>query len=443
VLDEFAQGLHPLLVIEAPPGHGKSEAVSRNLPAYLLGKFPSTRIIACSYTGDLARDMNRDVQRIIETEAYHDIFPATRLASKGNRTQEGQERRNTDTFDVVGHRGIYKAAGVGMGITGRRFDFGIIDDPIKDRETANSATMREAIWRWFTGVFLTRRSREGRVLLTATRWHEDDLTGRIRQRENLFGKLSILTLPALATPRRQHSDDPRQVDEALWPWFKSAAQLKEDREIEPRDFDALYQQNPRPEGGTEWPESFFGSHIWFEEWPRDILFWVLACDPSKGKDAKAGDFSAFVELALTRDGQIWIDAHLERVHLSLICERIVQLYMARRHAAIAIETNQFQEMLAVMLGTIAKERKLVFPMFGINNALKKEVRIRRIGPYLAQRKLRFKAKSHGTRQLVQQLRDFPVGEHDDGPDGLEMGLRMLMSLLGKKHEKGRPMPVAA
>jgi hypothetical protein len=172
-LDDFCEGRRRRPLIQMSPGHGKSECGSRNLPAFMFSRNPDLCVIACSHTTDLAAKMNRDVQHILASERYHGVFPATRLC----RTTDTEGRHNADMFDVAGRRGIFKSAGFGGAIAGRRFDVGIIDDPIKYRLAANSTVVGEAVWRRFASTIHTRQAKDAGILLTLTRWHEDDLAG--------------------------------------------------------------------------------------------------------------------------------------------------------------------------------------------------------------------------------------------------------------------------
>ena len=243
-LNDFALGRIKRLMVFAPPRHGKSELVSRRLPAYIFGINPDARIIAGSYAADLARQMGRSVQRIMDSQEYQHTFPNTKLEGSNVRTvSDGRWLRNSDEFEIVGRKGFYKCSGVGGGITGRGFDFGIIDDPVKDAAEAWSETVRNAVWEWYTQVFLTRQEGNASILLTMTRWHHDDLAGRILAAE--ADRWDIVRFPAL-------SDD--YAGGALWPEKYSREWLENQKQsIGPRSFEALYQQRPAVSGGGVWP----------------------------------------------------------------------------------------------------------------------------------------------------------------------------------------------
>ena len=181
-LDKFLEDVQnkksPRLIICMPPRSGKSEIVSRRFPAYAFGRNPELQIIATSYSSDLSQRFNRDVQRIIDDEAYFEVFPGTTLAGKKvNAETRGSYIRTSDLFEIVGHTGVYRSAGVGGGITGQGADILLIDDPLKDRAEANSATIRNSIWDWYTSTAYTRLSPGGGVIVMATRWHpiKDDV----------------------------------------------------------------------------------------------------------------------------------------------------------------------------------------------------------------------------------------------------------------------------
>jgi len=181
--------------------------------------------------------------------------------------------------------------------------------------------------------------------------------------------------------------------------------------------------------GSEWPGEYFTPDIWFDDWPRcDIK--VLALDPSKGKDSKHGDYSALVLLGRCLEtGILYCDGDLARRPTSRIIQEGLELYRRADPMAWAIETNQFQELLADEIARVGQDTGLMPAIVPLVNTVNKQVRIRRIGPYLARHALRFRHGSPGAELLVQQLREFPEGDHDDGPDALEMAIRVMGQLL--------------
>ena len=215
--------------------------------------------------------------------------------------------------------------------------------------------------------------------------------------------------------------------------------------------------------GAEFLAEWFGPGIWFDAWPKaaDVLLKVIALDPSKGKDARVGregqggDYSAFVILYLAKDGTLYCDADLDnRRTLPAIVATGLELYQRHKPDAFACEINQFQELLAAeFLRSAAKHQPpVILPLWGWDNRVNKEVRIRRLAPILAgvDGRIRFKADSPGATLLVNQLRDFrapphPSGYHDDGADALEMAVRMLLHLMAGTRaphaDRGGPKPM--
>jgi hypothetical protein len=254
-LQRFTNGEITRLMIFVPPQHGKSEIATRRFPAFQLGKKPKSRIAICSYSATLAMSFNRDVQRIIDDEKYHDVFPDTILNESNVSTNaQGSYLRNSEIFETVGFRGFIKTVGVGGSLTGTPIDIGIIDDPFKDREEAMSIRIREKVWSWYTDVFETRLHNESQQLIIMTRWDPDDLAGRILRRDG--SKWAVISYPAI----KEHDNDydPRQIGEALWPEKHSLERLSLIRDTSPITFNSLYQQDPKPSTGSlvfpEWSE---------------------------------------------------------------------------------------------------------------------------------------------------------------------------------------------
>lgn len=238
------------LMIFVPPQHGKSEIVSRNFPAWALGRNPNLKITGCSYSADLAEKFSLSIQRTIDSHEYQSIFSDTWLnGSPGHEERQRAFIRNTDYFETVCHSGFYKAVGVGGGLTGTPVDIAIIDDPVKDAKEALSPTIRQRVWDWYNTVLTTRLHNESRQLFIMTRWHEDDLAGRILKAEP--DDWTVIVIPALCETEHDGAlMSKRQPGDALWPEKHSLAKLLKQKARSPRDFSALYQQRPVIDGGN-------------------------------------------------------------------------------------------------------------------------------------------------------------------------------------------------
>jgi predicted phage terminase large subunit-like protein len=195
-------------------------------------------------------------------------------------------------------------------------------------------------------------------------------------------------------------------------------------------FEREKQNSPINPEMCEWPEAYFDETIWFEQWPADLIVKTMALDPSKGGDARSGDYSALVMLGVDRQGVLYVEADLARRPTPQMVADAVEWFGRFRPDVFGVEANQFQDLL---LGEFEAEFRrhgiLGARPAPINNQISKLVRIRRLGPFLSSRRVRFKAGSPGTRLLVEQIEEFPIGDHDDGPDALEMAIRLAADLL--------------
>ncbi|EFB71980.1 phage uncharacterized protein domain protein [Providencia rustigianii DSM 4541] len=281
-LDRFIikmmNGERPVIILGAPPQHGKSDIVSRYLPAYIFGKYPDLRIAGLSYGKDLASDMNRDVQRIMMSDEYAALFPLSCLNAKRVVTIEVEAKRNSETFEIVGRKGTYISQGVGGPLTGKKVDLGIIDDPIKNAKEALSPTTKQSVWNWYVSTFKTRLSKNSGEIIMATRWATDDLSGRVIENNK---KAIVLEFPAI-------NDD----GEALVPELHPIDKLLETKAILGDYFwSAMYQQKPKPGDGQIFHEEFARYYL-----PKDlpesfdeiIHSWDMTFKDSDGTDYVVG-----------------------------------------------------------------------------------------------------------------------------------------------------------
>lgn len=256
ILDMFAKGKIKKLIVQQPPQHGKSEGSSRMLPAYMLGLNPDLKICIGSYASTIARDFNRDVQRIIDTQEYRDLFPNTCL-SGASTAQESTYLRNSDVIEIVGHRGSLRVVGRGGSLTSKSVDISILDDVYKDYAEGNSPVIRESAWKWYTSVVRTRLHNNSQELIVFTRWNEDDLIGRLEKSgEQIIdihswrdcedvpeGAWLRINFEALKSGEPTELD-PREEGQALWEAKHSKEKLQAQRELDNVQFQCLYQGNP-------------------------------------------------------------------------------------------------------------------------------------------------------------------------------------------------------
>lgn len=241
ILDKFIAGIVKNLIVCMPPQHGKSELATRRLPAMMLGKNPDLRVGICAYNHTFAAKFNRDIQRVIESEQYADIYPETRLSGMPNT--KGNWLRNNDEFEIVNYKGSLISVGIGGGLTGNKLDIGIIDDPFKDHKEAWSAVMRENVWEWYSSVFRTRMHNRSQQLICVTRWHMDDLVGRLLKLEP--DKWTTVIFPAIKV-NGHNPRDKREKGEPLWPDEHNLEKLLDIKRNNEVVFESLYQQNPKP-----------------------------------------------------------------------------------------------------------------------------------------------------------------------------------------------------
>jgi predicted phage terminase large subunit-like protein len=231
-LETVALGETDRLMVFMPPGSAKTRYASIVFPAWMLAQRIGVDMIGASYNGDYANDLSGQIIRLIqentETLGYRLISDSRQLWRTNNRGQ-------------------YRAAGAGGGITGRRADLFVIDDPIKGREDADSEIIREKVWKWYRAEVVTRLKPKARIILIQTRWHHDDLAGRLLNSPRA-GDWRVVELPAFA-----EADDAlgRKPGEPLWPEWEDREALERKREeVGPREWASLFQQRPTPTEGA-------------------------------------------------------------------------------------------------------------------------------------------------------------------------------------------------
>lgn len=353
-----------------------------------------------------------------------------------------------------------EAFGTGQRIRGRRRRAHrptlIVCDDLQNDGHIRSRVQRERSREWFHGTLLKAGTPRTNVVHLATALHRDALAMELHRTPGWTSRVfqAIVRWPKnmslwLAWEEkyadlsdRRHRATARAFYEAhrqamelgavvLWPEEEDLYTLMCMRaESGHTAFDREKQNSPINPEACEWPEAYFDETIWFDAWPANLLVKTLAIDPSKGSDARRGDYSAMVMLGVDRRGVIYVEADLARRPTPQIVADGVEWARRFQPDVFGVEANQFQDLLAVQFEMeLRRANACGARPTPIDNRTNKLVRIRRLGPYLATGRLRFKDHSPGTRLLVEQLEEFPIGDHDDGPDALEMAIRLAAAAL--------------
>jgi len=433
-LDRLERGDIKKLMIFIPPQHGKSELSSRRFPAYLLGRNPSLKIGIGSYDISLAMSFNRAIQSIIDSDEYKKVFPNTKLNSKEiDVSERNGEVRNSTIFETIKYKGFVKTVSIGMGLTGTPLDIGIIDDPFKDRSTANSQLTRDTVWNWYNDVFCTRLHNNSKQLLLFTRWHEDDLAGRLLDPENDHyneeeaNEWTVIALPALkeeTKPIEQAIDvgDTREIDEALWENRHSAEKYKRRRITNPTGFASLDQQRPSAQEGNkikrEWWEIVKDRELPFDLGSVANDFFIDGAFTDSSKNDETGLLSCFYH------------KQSDTLYISNCSGIRKELYEFLPYFKSYAQTNNYKRQSSVFLelkasghpmkSMLSKAEHGGFNCRAINSkvvSLGKWNRVENSEPFIASGKIKLVGGSWN-KAFIDQCSTFPNGKHDDMIDVL-------------------------
>lgn len=423
--EDFKAGKNPQLLIAAPPQHGKSMIVSKFFPAWLFGKNPNLRLANASYAANLAEQNSRDTQRIMESERYRLVFPVSWLPQNPARGV----LRTIEKFEIGRFfKGFYKAIGIGGGLTGNPYDIGTVDDPFKDHEEAYSESIRQKVWDWFVSVFLTRRAPKFGLIVMNTRWHDDDLSGRLLNQEK--SQWREITYKAIATENEPH----RKKGEALHPERYGLKFLEPIRDRYPTFFAAMYQQTPIPQSGNQFKPSMFE----YGPMPVEFDLTFIMADLAY-KDGQQNDCTCFTSFGVKKDQLMVRDVWMERINADEVEEPAcvfinAQLGLQFEGAYIepkghGIYLNQKLPKRRPSIPVPQEERIKEF--FKDRNRSKVE-RANVAVPYLGTRKIVINEKINDRENLLRQVLRFPFAKHDDFADTLIDGIKkaFAVKLLG-------------
>ena len=292
-LDKVTDGSIKRLILCVPPRHGKSEMTTVRYPIYRLAHDPKFRVIVGAYNQRLANKFSRKMRKLVRQ------IGATKTATGApHPLQFARDAKAVEDWETSEGGGV-RAVGVGGGVTGMGANLIVIDDPVKSRKEANSEVYRETVWEWYSEDIYTRLEPGGAIVVIMTRWHEDDLVGRlIAEAKNGGEEWVVINLPALA-----EADDPlgREIGEALCPERYDEDALERIAKVLKNGFFALFQQRPQPAEGSTFKRKWFQVHDRAPLGLKWVRYWDLALSTNKG-----ADWTCSAAIAIDEDGVLYI-----------------------------------------------------------------------------------------------------------------------------------------
>src|ERR1700681_3711526 len=386
------------LMIFLPPRHGKSLITSSLFPAWYLGRHPDHHVIFATYGQELSDDFGRRVRNSIVDQVHEAVFPNCRLSEDSSAAH----RFNT----IKG--GAYYAVGRGGPITGRGADLLLIDDPIKDREEANSETVRKALHEWFASVAYTRLTPKGAVIVIQTRWHEDDLAGWLL-REHASENWDALSLPATA----EHDESFRREGEALWPERFPLEDLNRKRQlVGGAAWASLYQQRPAAAEGAIFKRGWWRSYRELPEFFQVVQSWDTAF--KKGAESS---FSVCTTWGVAENGYFLLSVWRGRVEFPELRRMLIALAEQWKPSAILVEDRVSRQSLLQDLKSAT-----TLPVLAVKVDSDKLSRAQAVTPLIEAGKVFLLESAPWLADYIDELATFPTGNYDDAVDSTTQAL---------------------
>lgn len=429
-LEEVERGEILRLAISIGPQHGKSEQTSRLFTPYLIGRKPWRNVMFGTYSQDFANDFGAQVRSIILDPIYSSIFPRVEL------------RKDSKAKDhlVTTQNGQLSFLGRGGAGTGKPADIFIIDDPIKDDIEAQSDTTREQVFQWFSKVAYTRCHSASAIIIVQTRWHEDDLIGRLvdpehpNYNEDIAKQWTYINLPSVVTDEKladalgiklETPDDPAVIQQfgekpmaALWPERFSLRHLASAKQLNPAGFSALYQGSPSPEEGDyfqrDWIRYYKPADL-----PKNLRYYA-ASDHAVSTKAHA-DWTVLGCVGIDDKDDIYVmpDLVWEKFETDRTVEEMIALMKRRKPELWFAEADVIKKSIGPFLRKRMREEKVYVPVYDMATAkTDKVMRARSLQGRMAMGKVFLPLLAPWTQKAVQQLLKFPNASHDDFVDFL-------------------------
>jgi predicted phage terminase large subunit-like protein len=392
-VDRISAGELRKLMIFCPPRHGKSQLVTIRYPAWVLERRPQRRILVGSYNSTLAELFSRSTRRVC----------AARIPLSGERTAVAD-------WETAAGGGL-RAVGVGGGVTGRGADLIIIDDPVKSREEANSQAYRNRVWDWYRDDLYTRQEPGAAIVLILTRWHEDDLAGRILQSPDA-PEWTVVKLPALA-----EASDPlgRAEGAALWPERYDEGELARIRATLGASFDALYQQRPSALEGA-----IFKRDWWRHYRERPVVRRIVQSWDTAFKAGQDNDYSVCTTWGDADTGYYLLDVWKRRVEFPELKVMVSTLGEQFGANVVLVEDKASGQSLIQEL-----QRDTKLPIKPIKADTDKVSRAYAVTPIMETGRVFLPESAPWLADFVDSMASFPNAAHDDDVDSVTQALNYM------------------
>ena len=403
--ERVARGECKRLIINMPPRHTKSEFASYLLPAWFLGKYPNKKVIQTSHTAELAVGFGRKVRNLVDSETYKDIFPELSLQADSKAAGRWNTSKGGDYF----------AIGVGGAVTGKGANLLIIDDPHSEQEAAIAATNPEVydkVYEWYTSGPRQRLQPGGAIVIVMTRWAQRDLTGQVLKASAQRGgeEWEVIEFPAIMPSGKP-----------LWPEFWSLEELAALKEELPNaKWQAQYQQNPVGN------ESAIIKRDWWQWWEEEepphceyiLQSWDTAFEKTNRADYSAGTtWGVFTHHKDGTKNIILLDTYKKRVEFPELKRDVLEQYRSYEPDTLIVEKKASGAPLIYDLRAMGVPVSEYVPSRGQD----KIARLNSVSDIIASGKV-WVPKTRWAEELVDEIAEFPNGEHDDLVDATTLAL---------------------
>lgn len=429
---DLKAGLRPILIINTPPQHGKSWTIA-DFISWVTGLDPKIRTIYATFSDQLGKRCNLAQQRFMDSEKYKKIFPDVRISDT-----KGAVVRNTEMLEFLGARdeegnrfvtgGQFRNTTTQGRVNGESLDLGVIDDAVKGRKEAESITVSEGIWNWFTDDFNTRFSKLSGLIAIMTRWTTHDIISRLVELKKKYKgrKFTWINFESIATKDSKH----RKCGEALFPELKPLEFLEDQKATMAQgNFEAIYQGKPTLKGGNLIKDDWWG--WWKTDHLPPIEYKIIIADTASKKKEKS-DWSVFqcwgVGFAPNRKLYL-IDKKRAKFTAPELRKEAVMFYNKHNTPRLKVGDPTLRKMYiedkSSGIGLIQELKAKGLKIEEVPRDTDKERRCKDAAPEIEAKRVWLNVDIDDCSNLTKEAREFPASKFDDDFDTLMQAIEVV------------------